>query len=1219
MRLSQRKIRQSSENRCEQLIKILEEDKSGKMGKITIEQGVAKLIIDIFEKWSVDFITQPFVKAFYHITTSNKENIKLLLSKYPFPGLFRLFDHSNISVVEYSIKSIFNIIKADEDINQTDAKHPDFEAIQSSGGIDAIFSVFNRKLSKQSRDWAALTIAFLFQSQTFPDQTLKQEVVNYLNSLLRDRDQQVKEMAQVAVERFQLHGQKVEIDQNIDSFISVTYILQIPLLGNQTQKQKILFQQENSLVRIIKLLESYESEELRENMIRDGVAKEIINVFNTRALEQITLPYVQTFSLLTYHKIVDVIQKLLEYDLLFPTLFRLLTHPDTKIINFIITAIMNILSVIADSTPQNTPHPSFDKLSSFGGVDKIYNTFMWYTNQLQKDASALCIGYLFRAREIADTSLNNDVTSHLNSLLTSQDEYMRFSARVVLEGITMQQYAEQDQDYNSSSLKLIPLDKSEANKQFQPFKPSLPSKSSSLTILPPPFRPKLATKPPIPPQPPKTKPPQLLPDQQQTPLSNPTSPMMPIQGTPPVVPSTSPVKSVTSPSISNSTTPTVPVVAPMPRSIGSLSGSLKIPANVSDYAQVFAKQLTILKNDVPVCAAFNNGISNGIWRAQVKFANCKDSRGQYVAGFGIMPNSQTITCPCDPEQNNSMLCYLGNGSVSYKGQKSTGNQLISGGQAMIMELNMQKENEIFDEINQNPYIGRDIQDTLGLFIDTVRAIEWCLRIGTQDFFLEIENAQSRIDMKVIDPTPHLSGFGPPLGPNKTSQQAKAEKPTAALVEILKRLGLVKTQGSFNLNKDDNDQANSFGRVNKLLVLMPYQIIQKLDSKQSDQHSPMNKLKQTASTQKLQGQLQEIIQEKKRKQKLEEAGRVTVDESTGLPWILKENVKLLVEALFSEAPTSTKPRNDADNIDNEQDVTNQYVFDDKKYYISSNTPYFMFAQRPSFLKQAIIGGIIFIRLVGSALPEGNELQSQVALIIRFISGAMLNKVQVIIDPNDPNINSNFSDTKASIQLNTINTKSKVDTQTQTQKGDKRRRSLNSASQPIPTQIASNKRSTPAQQRRVSGLSGTLQLLGSTTYRSAATKPIYLSLGQNVPQSEFLEYIDELIGSFSDNFTIIAQSIIFVDRAIRIHQIVPPMQVIAQITNALLIFVQDAQEQQESKLQQTQGYDINRSITNIASDLYSESSPAKLILLQLLRPFTDSFLTFRTSKIMSYCNV
>lgn len=83
----------------------------------------------------------------------------------PLPALIRLLNHSNIKFVDITIASINNIIIEAKNTKNNIETHPLFQIMYEIGGIQKIFELFNRNVSKFSKDRAALIISSIYYSK----------------------------------------------------------------------------------------------------------------------------------------------------------------------------------------------------------------------------------------------------------------------------------------------------------------------------------------------------------------------------------------------------------------------------------------------------------------------------------------------------------------------------------------------------------------------------------------------------------------------------------------------------------------------------------------------------------------------------------------------------------------------------------------------------------------------------------------------------------------------------------------------------------------------------------------------------------------------------------------------------------------------------------------------------------------------------------------------
>ncbi|KAA6384441.1 MAG: hypothetical protein EZS28_020033 [Streblomastix strix] len=142
--------------------------------------GVVEGFLFAFEKRELNSITQPITDTFKHLTSSTNEIKQLLVSKEPFIGLTRLLEHSNASVIDDAINSIYSLVTEVGITSSETSPHPNFSEIQICGGIDKILNLFQRNISKIQKDLSAVCLGFLFRERDFTDQQLLFDIQSHL-------------------------------------------------------------------------------------------------------------------------------------------------------------------------------------------------------------------------------------------------------------------------------------------------------------------------------------------------------------------------------------------------------------------------------------------------------------------------------------------------------------------------------------------------------------------------------------------------------------------------------------------------------------------------------------------------------------------------------------------------------------------------------------------------------------------------------------------------------------------------------------------------------------------------------------------------------------------------------------------------------------------------------------------------------------------------------
>ncbi|KAA6386775.1 MAG: hypothetical protein EZS28_017698, partial [Streblomastix strix] len=175
------------------------------------------------------------------------------------------------------------------------------------------------------------------------------------------------------------------------------------------------------------------NDEYRKWCIEAGVAKALLNIFETWKIPDVRLQHARAFFLLTFTESMEVKQLIFQQKP-FRGLIHLLESPNVDVSIRGINSISNILAGEVNIPSQVQQHPYFDAMSQVSGIDKI---FMYFKRQTQnkecKNASAFCIGFLYRAREIERTDMRVSIIGHLKSILDDEDKAIRVNAKTALK------------------------------------------------------------------------------------------------------------------------------------------------------------------------------------------------------------------------------------------------------------------------------------------------------------------------------------------------------------------------------------------------------------------------------------------------------------------------------------------------------------------------------------------------------------------------------------------------------------------------------------------------------------------------------------------------------------------------------------------------------------------------------------------------------------------
>ncbi|KAA6394036.1 MAG: hypothetical protein EZS28_010437 [Streblomastix strix] len=400
-----------------------------------IQARILDRFLRIFEQREYSLITNIITQAFISLIKPSSKDIGLLIFiKKPFTGLLRLLIHPNSQIVDDAISSIFHIIISGCNTSTIPCKHPHYDAIQELNGVDMIYELFQQNISKYSLDRAALTIGYLFRFREIPDQNMRFEIIDHLTSLLSDET--YRDKAKTAINYLIENAENREEITNQNNLKIMELDLKQTLEGDEDEQMLILQKQENWSLLLSVLLDEKTDEDLRKQIIEIGIVDQLIHIFETRDLALISRAMSYAFNILTIPASNEIRIQL--YDKKpYPGLLRLLNHPNSLVINDAIVSIFHILLAGASITEITTAHPHFDTLIQCNGVEKIFELFKKNLNKGSKDRAAVCIGHIFRAREIPNFIMRREIINYLKTLLKSQDEQIKISAQFRLQGLAL--------------------------------------------------------------------------------------------------------------------------------------------------------------------------------------------------------------------------------------------------------------------------------------------------------------------------------------------------------------------------------------------------------------------------------------------------------------------------------------------------------------------------------------------------------------------------------------------------------------------------------------------------------------------------------------------------------------------------------------------------------------------------------------------------------------
>ncbi|KAA6357085.1 MAG: hypothetical protein EZS28_047389, partial [Streblomastix strix] len=169
--------------------------------KLFIKAGIAKALVNIFEKQNSECIKEGHVKAFYALTHPASHEIRLLIfSQSPIEGLFKLLKHNNADISNYAIKSFWSIILAGTETTTETVQHPHFDALAIYDGIEQLYQfAFSSNASEQSKSIAVVCIGYLYRQKVIEKTVIRESVINRLKNLVNDAGVWEKDQSRIAL------------------------------------------------------------------------------------------------------------------------------------------------------------------------------------------------------------------------------------------------------------------------------------------------------------------------------------------------------------------------------------------------------------------------------------------------------------------------------------------------------------------------------------------------------------------------------------------------------------------------------------------------------------------------------------------------------------------------------------------------------------------------------------------------------------------------------------------------------------------------------------------------------------------------------------------------------------------------------------------------------------------------------------------------------------
>ncbi|KAA6371005.1 MAG: hypothetical protein EZS28_033468 [Streblomastix strix] len=415
---------------CKKFINKFEEDNDDEERKLAIEAGVADALLNILLNREGKYIFPLFVHAFYELVNSHFKIRIIIFQKKPFPALIRMINYSDNAVVVYAIMSISNIILAATHTTESKEPHPYYDAVQECNGISKIYSLFKRNVSNYISQIAARSIASLHRGREITDLAMRREIVAHIVLLILDNEDSKDNAKQALSDLSRNPANLAEIMKNVD-FEKISKDLQQPLAGSDQEKKAMIKQLECKCRIIYSLFKSREDDQLRTKAIEAGIVDSFIKLFTSWDLNLITEAIILGFLVFTY-PYSYTISKLLYEKKPFPSLIRLFDHKDTDVQRLSFSCIDNILYGGAIGTQLTSAHPYYKDLEAAGGIDRLFSMFKRSLSPTILITGAICIGLVFRAREVTDPS-RKEIFAFLKKLQNRSESELKTEANLALK------------------------------------------------------------------------------------------------------------------------------------------------------------------------------------------------------------------------------------------------------------------------------------------------------------------------------------------------------------------------------------------------------------------------------------------------------------------------------------------------------------------------------------------------------------------------------------------------------------------------------------------------------------------------------------------------------------------------------------------------------------------------------------------------------------------
>ncbi|KAA6370164.1 MAG: hypothetical protein EZS28_034310, partial [Streblomastix strix] len=208
--------------------------------------------------------------------------------------------------------------------------------------------------------------------------------------------------------------------------------------GSEQEQKDIKAQQEGDCLLLISILDNRDDDKIRLKIVNSGIVESLLLIFLNRSLDLIYQPFTELFLQITDAE--DQINQQIFAKNPYPSLLHLLAHEDSQIVEDALLSIYNILTSGSNTTSVQSPHPHYDVIQVNRGAEIIYQLLKRSDiKKGLKDSAAECLGHIYKARQINNDEMKEEIISHLESMSNDTEENNKDKINQILLGLKQKQ------------------------------------------------------------------------------------------------------------------------------------------------------------------------------------------------------------------------------------------------------------------------------------------------------------------------------------------------------------------------------------------------------------------------------------------------------------------------------------------------------------------------------------------------------------------------------------------------------------------------------------------------------------------------------------------------------------------------------------------------------------------------------------------------------------